>query len=345
MASGTQASTTRQAPQRQNFLAILWRSLRLYGKHLKAWTGVLIWPVAQIFLGVYISLNLCLMVMDIPPPFLAKFSGLILGGLVLMMGFSASLLMRGAWQYMIYWASLCINAWEAEQDAPLDFKGAYQKLLQNKKMAYGILTATYFSLPLITLMPILVVSLLGVMWGQGALDIFLLAGFLLSLFLILIWLFSLIALSFIFQIAAFENGIPINPIPVFAHSLKLTLKRFGSVFLLQILTALITNCLIPQPLVWLARITHLSAPLDGLHQKLIQSMISGNEALWRESPWLADTLFSNPTVLQLFAQVLSDLCLASLITMMLLPLGTLIFTFLYKDILKCDRSKKTRIGI
>lgn len=304
----------------------------------------MLWPVAQIFIGVYSSQMLCLLVMDINPILLFKFSWLILGGLVVMMGLSAALTIRGAWQYMVYWASLCLNAWEADQGTPPDFKKAYQSMVQNKKMGYGTLTSIYFGLPLITIMPILLFSLLGSLVGPAAMEVLFWAGLLQSLILMVVWLFSLIPLSFIFQIGAFENGIPINPIPVFGLSLKLTLKRFGSVFILQVITFLITNCLIPQPLVWLARFTHLNAPLDWLHMKLIQSMISGKEALSHESPWLGDILLSDPAVIQFIAQTLSDICLASLITMLLLPLGTLIFTILYKDILKCDWSKKTLVG-
>ncbi|WP_373531251.1 hypothetical protein [Vampirovibrio sp.] len=332
-------------PHRLDCWAILGRAISLYSAHWQAFTRVLLWPVLQIGLGVYISQTLSLLVITISEPILHDYWWLILGGLLLMVGFGLFLMFRGAWQYAVYWASLCRNAWEADQGLPLDFKNAYQNIVREKKAGYLTLSGTYFSLPLLTFMPVLLFSLLGSMVGPSALEVLFLAGFLQSLLLMAVWLFSLVPLSFVFQIAAFEKGIPINPLPIFRLSLKLTLKRFWSVLSLQMLVFLMTNCLIPQPLIWLARFTHAITPLDWIHQQLIQTLLSGNPSLWREMPWPGGSMLSDPSITQMLVHTLSDLCLSTFITLLLLPLGTFIFTLLYKDILKCDRSKKTWVGI
>lgn len=341
----TRVSSAHQPPQRRGFGAILSRAFQLYFKNWRGFTGVLAWPVTQIFLGFYASQALSLWLMDATQPFALTHSGLIISGVLLIAFLSVCLICRGTWQYLVYWASLCLNVWEAEEENFIDYRTAYNTMLLEKRTGYAVLAGAYFSLPLITLLPVTLLSMLGSLLGPQMLDLLFLVGLLQSFILIAAWLFSLVPLSFVFQIAAFERGIPLNPLPTFTISLKLALKRFWTLFFMQILVFLITNALIPQPLVWLARLTHVSAPLDWLHGWILRETFTGSEEIWQKLPLLGEFLTPDPTLIQIATQILSDLCLSTLITLLLLPLGTFVFTLLYKDILKCDRSKKTFLGI
>lgn len=342
--AGTARPESHKPPQRRSCRAILGRSLTLYGRHWRRFTSALLWPVAQIMLGAYASQILPLFFLTIAAPYTFGFPWLVLGVVLVIAFLSMLLMLRGTWQYLVYWASLSENAWEAEEEQFIDFRMAYEGLLLQKRTAYTVLLCAYFGLPFIAVLPLLVLAPLGALLGQSMLELLLLLGVLQSLSLALIWVFSLILFSFVFQIAAFENGLPVNPGHVFTLSVKLVLKRFWSTVCLQIAVFLTANFLIPQPLVWLARITHISAPLDWLHGWLLRETLRGNESIWQNLPFLGG-LMTDEQLTQLFIHALTDMTLATTITLLLLPFGTFVFTLLYKDILRCDRSKKTLLGV
>lgn len=343
----TEAGTVRQEshkpPQRRTFLAILGRSLMLYGRHWQRFTSVLLWPVAQILLGIYASQVLPLLFLNIAIPYASGFPWFLIGGVLILALLSMLLMLRGTWQYLIYWASLCENAWEAEEERFIDFRMAYEGLLLQKRTAYTVLLCAYFGLPFIALLPLLVLAPLGGLLGQSMLELLLVLGVLQSMILTVVWFFSLILFSFVFQIAAFENGLPVNPGHVFMLSAKLVLKRFWSTLFLQITVFLTTNLLIPHPLIWLARMTHLSAPLDWLHGWLLRETLRGDESVLQSLPFIGG-LMTDEQLSGVLIHSLTDMTLVSTVTLLLLPFGTFVFTLLYKDILRCDRSKKTFLG-
>lgn len=271
---------------------------------------------------------------------------LALGGMVLIAALSITLIVRGTWQYLVYWASFCLNAWQAEEGQPIQIREAYQSIIQNKKRPYAILVGTYFALPLVALLPVLIMLVMGIFLGNQMQELLLIVGMLQSLVLSLAWLFSLILFSFVFQVAAFEKGIPASPGPTFMLSSKLALKRFWETLSLQLIVFLTANCLIPQPVVFIANLTRISAPLDWLHLWLIRETIGANaEEIALQSPLLGQMVNPHSQLVQEVAKALSAVAIGSTITLLLLPLGTLVFTLLYKDILRCDRSKNTLLGI
>ncbi len=333
-------------PQGRSPGALLGHALSLYARHWKAFTGVLIGPVAQMVVGVYGSQIINLWLLDQNQALAMRYPWVAIGLTIVVTLLCTGLILRGGWQYMLYWASLCLNAWEAENGQPLDFKKAYQSLSNTKKAPYAILACTYFSLPALALLPFIVLSLLGASLGPNMLELLMIAGVLQSLLLGALWVASLIPLTFTFQIAAFENGLPFNPIHTFLLSSKFVLKQFWKTTCLQITVFLLTNILIPQALVWLFRLLKLSTPLDQLHSWLIQQLVTGmeGEMSFNSLPLWKSLLGEDFSWIRLLSQTLTDLGLSCTLTLLLLPLGTLVFTLLYKDILKCDRSKKTWLG-
>jgi hypothetical protein len=333
-------------PQSRSAGAILGQSLKLYARQWKAFTGVLIWPIGQMILGVYGSQIINLWLLEQNQALAMRFPWAAIGLIIVVTLLCTGLILRGGWQFMLYWASLCLNAWEAENGQPLDFKKAYLSLAREKKGPYAILACTYFSLPILTFLPVIFLSLLGAFLGPNMLELLMLAGLVQSLLLGGLWVVSLIPLTFIFQIAAFENGLPTNPAHTFLLSCKLVLKQFWRTTSLQITVFLLTNILIPQPLVWLFRLFRLSAPLDQLHGWLIEQLMLGldGEPAFKNLHLWENLLGEGFSWVQFLSQTLTDLGLSCTLTLLLLPVGTLAFTLLYKDILKCDRSKKTWLG-
>lgn len=333
-------------PQRQGVYQILGRSLKLYARHWKPLTLTLLWPLGQVWLGIYASQILPLFFMRWMAPHFAYFPVPILGGILLITLLCVALMLRGTWQYLVYWASLCLNAWQVEEGQPINTRAAYLSMVQDKKLPYSVLIGTYFTLPLIVFLPFLVMLTLSLMLGQPLQELLLLVGILQSAVLSLVWLFSLILFSFTFQVAAFENGIPVHPGPTFRLSAKLALKRFWDTLVLQLIVFLITNCLIPQPIVLLASLTRISQPLDWLHLWILQETLGHSaQDLLTTSPLLAALLNPNGALFPELARALTAISIGSVVTMLLLPFGTLVFTLLYKNILRYDRSKKTILGI
>ncbi|WP_303673836.1 hypothetical protein [Vampirovibrio chlorellavorus] len=340
------AAPTHRPPQGRSPGAILAHALSLYAKHWKAFTCALIGPVTQMVAGAYGSQGINLWLLDQNQVLAMRYPWTAIGLSIVITLLCTGLMLRGGWQYVLAWASLCLNAWEAENGQPLDFKKAYQSLSAAKKAPYAILACTYFSLPALAFLPFIFLALLGVFLGPSMLELLIIAGILQSLLLGALWVASLIPLTFTFQIAAFENGLPANPVHTFLLSSKFVLKQFWKTTCLQITVFLLTNILIPQPLIWLFRLFQLSAPLDQLHRWLIQQLMAGmgTEGDFNSLPLWKSLLGEDFSWVQRLSQTLTDLSLSCTLTLLLLPLGTLVFTLLYKDILKCDRSKKTWLG-
>ncbi len=336
-------------PQPQSTTQLLSQGTRLYLKHWQPFTKVLLWPILQIYLGIYVSQVLTLALIDwmnaCCQPFVSENWWVPLTAILLVLLASVSLIFRGSWQYLIYWASLCINTWEAMEGQFVDFQTAFNQFIWQKQTAYTMLIFTYFALPLVTLLPAILLGLLGLLIGPQMLELLLLVGIVQSTLLMVCWLISLVGLSFVFQISAFEKGIPIDPRHTFLYSVKLVLKRFGTTVKLQLLVYLLTNLIIPFPLVLVCRLLHLSQPLDALHLWILQKTLSGTPDLWQQIPFVDFLPVPVTQLNSLLAQGLTDMALGILITLLLLPFGTILFTLLYKDILKCDRSKKTILGI
>lgn len=346
--SEIQASEPHRGPQRQTSLQILSRALTLYKQHWRPFTRVLLAPVVEIFIGLYASLALSQGFINwltaCCQTLIADNLWLAIGSVLLIVLACLSLTVRGTWRYLIYWATLCENAWEADQGEYIDFERAREQFLLHKQTAYSILATTYFSLPIIALIPILLMTALGLFLGENLLQLLMVAGGLQSLILLTCWGFSLILLSFVFQVAAFEKGIPLNPSPTFILSVKLALKRFSTTMCLQAAVFLLTNVLAPLPIIWLGRLTTISTLLDWLHLQLFGEAIRQCQTIMGGVPLLSDVV-QGPGFVTAMVQASTDLTLSFLITLLLLPFGTFAFTLLYKDILKCDRSKKTFLGI
>jgi hypothetical protein len=319
---------------------ILGETLYYYRQHGVFFTQVLLLPIFQITLAFYVCILLTNWLVNFlvqnHPVFVQKHPILVITTLLLIGLIGIFWVIRGGWHYLVYWTALNINACEAIEHKPINFKDAYQTIANQKKQAYKMLVIAYGLLPLLACLPICLTALLGILMGgspfESLVPFSLLFSGLLSGTLLILWLVATLFLSFIFQIAAFEP-ISRNPIPNYLRSSQWVLQRFGTTLGIQVILLISTNYLLNLPIVLLFRVLRFSQPLDWIHQWLLQTMLEGSHAS-----------NSIPMMLQSYlpdlAKTTTDSVLMLLITALLLPLGTFAFTLLYRDITQSQNTQK-----
>ncbi|MCE3236748.1 MAG: hypothetical protein K0Q50_2939 [Vampirovibrio sp.] len=316
--------------------SILKETARLYRRHWLAFTRVLLPPVGLMVLTFY-GFNILLALLNIQLTdnmqlVQTYFWAFIVSSMLLAL-VSTALVLKGGWQYVVYWASLNRNAQEVIEQTPPDFKAAYRHIAKEQGWPYKTLVALYCALPLLACLPVIGAPVLGSLAGGSDASsftgpLFLLMGFLLSGLLLIIWLAAAVFFSFIFQITAFE-GLSASPAVTFLQSARLTLKRFWATLGLQAILLIATNYLLNYPIALLIRLLGLSLPLDRLHQWMLMSFLNGLEPA---SPLHDQAISMLREHLPEFASGLTDSLLMVVITALLLPLGTFAFTLLYQDI-------------
>lgn len=327
---------------------ILQQTLAYYRQHGAAFTRVLLLPVAQMALASYGCVALVNGLVDYAitqqTDLVQNHLWLVLTLIGLICLMALFFVIRGGWQYVVYWASLNRNALEAIEQKPIDFKAAYQAVSQQQKRPYQLLLAIYCALPLGASLPVLLTPLLiGLFSGMSELagPLLLLVSCLLSGLLLSIWLVAAVFMSFIFQIAGLEP-LPGSPAATLLYSARLTLQRFWATLGLQVILLIVTNYLLNLPLALLLRLLHLSQPLDALNQWLIQSTLEGAHISAKTDMQAQLLSLADSHVPELAASV-TDAILMLLITALLLPLGTFAFTLLYRDILAHFKTDKTAL--
>ncbi len=327
----------------QSWWQILKTSGRLYGLHWKPLTRPLVFPLLKILLGVYSCLILAywfinLITLHYRPainqnPWLLL--PVLLGLLVISCG-TMFWFFKGFWEYLVYMASLNINATEISEGKPIRIREAYLQVGKQKAVSYKLLLVAYCLTPLPVALPLVCMVLLSFCLQNPALNLILfILGLLLSVAVGIVWLALLFFLSLIFQIVAFEPVSTTNPLPVFLKSSRLVWRRLPATIALQTILLVATCYVLPIPFVWLSRLLFITAPLDWFHSWLIQLILSGAAP----QPGGVDILpYYNQLLGELakhlteITHMLSDSLLAGIITGLLLPLGTITFTLLYRDI-------------
>lgn len=315
-------------------LSILKETIRLYKRAGLNFTRVLLPPVGLMALTFY-GFTLLLTLINnqiIHHPRLVQAHPLEFILLSLLLALVAIVLvLKGGWQYLVYWASLNRNAQEAIENRSPDFRGAYHHIAKEQGWPYKTLVAMYCALPLLACLPVLLAPILGGFAGaehQWAAPVFMLGGIVFSGLLLLLWLLAAVFFTFIFQITAFE-GLSASPARAFLQSARLTLQRFGTTLALQVILLISTNYLLNYPMALLLRVLRLSQPLDQLHQWILMSYLDGLEPT---TPLQEQAMSLLQGHLPDLAAGLTDSLLMVLITALLLPLGTFAFTLLYRDI-------------
>ncbi len=325
--------------------AILKQTLRYYRRHGPAFTRVLLLPVAQLTLSAYGCVALVNWLVDYlitqQPDFVEHNKPLVLACIGLICLAALFGVIRGGWQYVVYWASLNRNTLEAIEHRPIDFRAAYQHVAEGQQRPYQSLLLAYCALPLAACLPVLLAPALGGLLSNAnalAGPALLLGAILFSGLLFIIWLVAAVFLSFVFQLAALEP-LPANPVIPCLRSAQLVRQRFGATLGLQAILLIATNYLLNLPLALLLRALRLSLPLDALHRWIVASTLEGAHINARNG-LQAQALSLVESHLPELAASVTDSVLMLLITALLLPLGTFAFTLLYRDILNCPQNHR-----
>lgn len=324
---------------------ILLQSTRLYLRHWKPFTQVLVTPMLLIMGGLYSCLILSHWAMyGVSQHISDEVQGyvwpLLLVGILVISIATLIWFCVGAWQYAIYFGSLNINAQEVLEEKPVDFKQAYQSISRHKAMAYkGLLSVAYALLPALAIGTVILFCIIGAICAAtGNMMAYfglMLAGFGISALILLIWAVLLIPLSFVVQIATLEAG-SLNPMRVFMRSTKLVFSRFWTTLGLQILLFAATNYIVPMPLTFISRKLSLTLPLDKIHHWIMTIMVESMQKDMQTTtdPMALEAFTSLQRAIPSIAHSWTDLTFVLIITALLLPWGTFAFTLLYRDILK-----------
>ncbi len=314
------------------FGQLLAETLRLYQRHGLAFTRRLLAPVALIYLGGYACLYFNFQVIDQmvarDPMFVNRHPVMAFGSVGLICLVTMGLFCRGFWHYMVYWASLNLNAAEAIENRPVDFKAAFNRV-GARANAYALLLVAYCLLPLVAVVPFWLFQTLGARMDLSMQVVMTVAGLGLSAVAGLLTLVGLIFLSLIFQVAAFEPIGP-NPLAIFRRSARLVWPVFWQATALQVMLYLVTNYAVPLPLWGLVRLLHADSPLNATNQWLVARYLD-----WAPPPpqmaMLTETITRDIPGL---AADITGMLLMTVVVSLLLPLGTFAFTLLYREALR-----------
>lgn len=331
-------NTARQSTTGQDFWSLCRHTLLLYKKHGISMTRVLVWPTLQIMLGAYGCLALSYVFINAAATtyraiFVEQYLWLTFVILALIFVLTMGPFFRGFWQYLIYMASLNLNVAEALENRPIDCKAAYQAITSEKEKPYFAMLLAYFvafvagSVPFMLIAPLVAIAKV-----MGAFPEWLgnIAYLLLLLPALAVW----ILLTFTFQIVAFKP-VSKNPLHILKRSVTLVWTRPIATTGFQILLLALTSTLIPLPIAWFLRLTRLSTPLDWFHTWMLRLVLEGtapaNDA-WSTIPNYMELYGQIEGQIGDIAKYLTESCIVSLVMGLLLPLGTIAFSLLYRDL-------------
>jgi hypothetical protein len=318
---------------------ILKKSVGLHLHHFGPFTRVLLAPVGLMVVSAYACIGLSHLYIEQAEIFLGGYTpgniGFVLLGLLAVMLGPFLLFKKGLIDYAIYMASLCGNAMDVLNGQVPDFKEAYTAFAKEKLTPYFILLTAYLLVPLLAFLPFIMGSILaGLIQTKGVPALVFGSGLLLSMGAGVISTFALILLSFIFQVAAFEK-LTLNPLPALLQSSRMVLHAPFRTLILQVILMILTGTVLPLPLAGLFRLLGLTFPLDFLHRGFVDSLLSdiAPESGWGDYipyyDWIYGFLLGHA---QAISASLSNTLVMSMITSLLLPLGTFAFTLLYRDV-------------
>lgn len=327
--SETRIAVVETPPSSRTFAGLLLETARLYRRHWAPFTRRLLLPMLWIYLGAYTCLagtfRAVAWMTGQDPLFMANQTWLALAIVGAICAVTLTCFCRGFWQYMVYWASLNINASEVIEGRKPDFEAAYQTVAA-KARPYSILLITYCLLPLTAIIPVIACNLIGARLALHTQVLLSLAGLLLGGGIGLLWLVGMIFLSLMFQVVAFEP-LPDNPIPTFLRSARLVWPRFWQATGLQVILYMVTGYVVPWPIWGVIWLLHIAEPLNMLHRWMTEKYLE-----WAVMPpemallagWIQQDIPG-------FAVQVTGMVVMMAIVSLLLPMGTFAFTLLYRE--------------
>lgn len=350
MTTDEQFPTAQQQPDgcvNLTFGSIIRRTMNLVRQGGWTMARALLMPVGLIVVGLYSSLALSLwMEQWLAQPAMIAFTQenkvLAILAILLPCLLGLSLFLRGGWQYMVYWASLCRNVRELCENRPMDIKTAYEAIAIHRRPVYVRWLSLLCMLPLIPLGSLLGLPFLGSLMSPVtpmAGWLLMLAGIFLGGVLGLGWLVAQWLLSYGFQAIALEAVEP-TLWPLCRQSARLTLQRPWLTIGLQAVLFLLSNYILTIPAAFLLRFTRILTPLDDLNGWLIHTIVGNFADVLSPGAMsgLMDQLLVQMQVNQVsLAQGATDSIISMVTSLLLLPLGTIAFTLVYMGL----RGQKT----
>jgi len=341
--AGNKEISVEIADQALTFVNVWRKTLQVSRQHGWAMVCALLVPVGKMLLGLYGSMVLTLLFVqwNTQPERLGQVQDHAWIILLVSLGIALlglAIFLNGCWQYMVYWVSLCRNAQQAFENQPMDIPGAHQEVNRFKKGVYARwLAVVFFLLPVLPWLPWCFFPFLALALHTEPALILLVALLVLSVsgLLGIAWLAAQIMLTYGIQALSLE---PVSPsiLPVMKRSVSLTLQRPWLTLGLQASLFLVTSYILPMPAVFLLRFSRLVQPLDDLNGWLCAT-VSGSwmDAMPQENE--GEILHKVTQVLSTdghinllsLAQGVTDSMLGMTISLLLLPLGTIAFTWVY----------------
>ena len=315
-----------------------------------SFTWALVPAVAQLILGLYTALVLSLwfetwMASPAQINYAMTHPSLVVIGILAICGGGLFFFFRGSWQYLMHWVSLCRNVQEVVDGDTPDFKATYTEWVGPQAGKDKVLMAEWLALwcclPALPLVPLLGLPLLGgLLSATPAIAVILmLLGILLGGILGVVWLGIQFLLTYGFQVVALE-GHGQKLLPLLWRSGRLTARHPWMALAFQGLLLIFTNFILITPLVALLRFARLLAPLDALHQWLV-GVVAGNATEVMQNAGVLQQL--EPLLKALNVNLLTvghsvtDSVVGLIITLLLLPLGTMVFTLSYLEITRREQ--------
>ena len=233
----------------------------------------------------------------------------------------------GFWNYMLRFVSLNSMVGDILKKKVLKNHDYYAQIVALRAKDYFLMLAIFCSIWLMGLALPFSIYLFNI---EPLLIPYILIGLeFVAVFLLLI---LSIYLSLCFQVFAFETSF--GPMQTLEESFKLVLNNFWRLLTLAITLTMITSVLIPQIFGFIADIllikTTIALP--------IESFLTG---IYNNSPQIFDMLQNIPTLatqatepeklIEELSKVLSFSLIASIISLLMLPLGSCLYTIFYFD--------------
>ena len=140
-------------------------------------------------------------------------------------------------------------------------------------------------------------------------------------------------LSLSFQVFAYENSL--SPIQALERSFHLVLNNFWRTLFLGVMVFMISNILLPQAVIWLTDIFMLKSYLAAPFEMLLKSNFTQIQfylGMFNGIP-LFDASSYDKSLIEL-SKMLSSITIMTIVSLILLPLGTACYALLYLDIKK-----------
>lgn len=331
--------------ERRSIWRITGRGFWMYVTRLGPFSRVLLLPVLYQLAGAYLAVMLSYWAMDQtvahPESVFAQHPALMIVMVLVATGTGILLFCKGFWQYLVYFASLNINAAEVMRGRKPDFAAAY-RVVSSKTWPYAMYLKV---LALVQLLPFLI-----------SFCFFMVTGFLPEEARLLFGLFGGVATvaSFVpavvltvfmglgFQIVAFEP-VTLNGLETAFRSIRMVWGHFWRTLALMLLLFLVTS-LAPNMIWGIAEWSGLAAPFHDLNAWLV-NMLLANTTPGPDLPLtyrkFHEVLFSmeNGNRPRFLSGLISGNVFLYTFTCLMLPLGTFVFTLLYADIQASRQAK------